>query len=176
MKAVGVLAAHELVKALRLRHIQRVQYQRIHDTKDHGVGANRQRKGRDRGHGESGRLAQQAQAVTDILDQRLDQISAERFVAFLSVPLAAAELDASTALRCGAIQAGALQIISAMLDVSPELLLHFFLDSRAMKDLGGKRAKVGEEFHDSSGCAARAEAMASARRFHPSTSSRKRLR
>src|SRR5262245_49698949 len=176
MTAVLVLTAHELVKALRLRQIQRVQYQRIHDAKHHGVGANRQGQRRDGGHRESGRLAQEAQAVAHIMDESFDKVAAQRLVTFLPEPFKAAELDARATFRFGAIQDGAFQIVSAVLDVGAKLLRYVFFNPRTMKKLGGNGTNIGREFHDSSGCAARAEAMASARRFHPSTSSRKRLR
>src|SRR5262245_27957893 len=101
---------------------------------------------------------------------------AERLVAVFFKPLLAAELDARAAFRFRAIQARTLQIVRAALDVSAQLFLDLLFDLGPIKKPGGKRAKVGQEFHNSSGWAARAEAMAEARRFHPSASSRRRLR
>src|SRR5262252_878880 len=84
------------------------------------------------------------------MDERLDEIAAERLVTFLSVPLPAAELDARAAFGFGAIETRAFQIIRTVQDVGTKLLLHVFLDMRTMKKLSGKRTKVGHEFHNSS--------------------------
>ena len=71
-----------------------------------------------------GDFAQQAKAEAHILQQRLEKMSARRFVRLLPVSLVAAELDARAPLRFRAGQAGALQIIRAMLDVRAKLLFH----------------------------------------------------
>ncbi len=67
-----VLTAHELVEALRLRHIQRVQYQGIHYTEDYGVCADGHCQRHDGRHGEAGRLAQHAESEAHIPHQILD--------------------------------------------------------------------------------------------------------
>ncbi len=91
------------VQTLRLRHILRVQNERIQNSKNHGVCADRQCQRHNRSDRESGRLAQHAKAETHILYQRLDEIVAERVVAFLLVFHLAAELDARAAFCLGAI-------------------------------------------------------------------------
>src|SRR2546421_9552106 len=71
--------ALDSVEALRLRHIQRAQYKRIHYTENHGVCANSQCQRENRNHCESGRLAQNTKAEAHILYKSLDEIAAERF-------------------------------------------------------------------------------------------------
>jgi len=76
----------------------------------------------------------------------------------------------------GTIQAGTLKITGAVLDVRANLRLEAVVDLGTMKRLSGKKMNVGQLLHISSGRAARAEAIAAARRFHPLVSSRRRLR
>jgi hypothetical protein len=73
-------------------------------------------------------------------------------------------------------QAGPLQIVGAQLDMRANLLFEFVIDPGTMEDIRDQRSKVGQNFHDSSGCAESADAMAAARRFHSSVSSRRRFR
>src|SRR5215469_2245245 len=47
-------------------------------------------------------------------------------------------------------------MVGTVLDVGAQLLLHVLLDVRTMKKLSGKRTKVGQEFHNSSGSTVRA--------------------
>src|SRR5215468_5852246 len=89
------------------------------------------------------------------MDERFDEIAAKRLVTFLSVPLPPAELHARAAFGFGAIQAGTFEIVGTVLDVGTKLLLHVFLDVHTMKKLSGKRTKVGQEFHNSSGSTVR---------------------
>ncbi len=117
-------SALECVEALRMGHIQRPQDQRIQYAEDHGVRADRQRQRQNRGDRESRRLAQHAKAEAHILQKGLDKIAAQRFVAFLSVPFSAAELDARPPFRLGASQARAFQIIRAELDMRAKLFFH----------------------------------------------------
>ena len=53
-----------------------------------------------------------------------DEVAAERFVDLFLVLLAAAELDARAAFGLGAIHAGALQIVGAVLNVRAKFLVH----------------------------------------------------
>ena len=53
-----VAAALDRVEALRIRHIQRAQDQRIQYAKHHGICADRERQGQDGGNRESGRAAE----------------------------------------------------------------------------------------------------------------------
>ena len=94
----------------------------------------------------------------------------------LFVLLAAAELDARAPLCLGASHAGTLQIVGAVLDVRAKFLLHLGVASGTLKQSGDAEAKRIEEFHISSGCGESADAMAVARRFQLSVSSRRRLR
>ena len=88
----------------------------------------------------------------------------------------AAKFDARAAFGLGAIQTGSFQIVGAVLDVGAKLLLHVLVELRTMKKPGGDGMKVGQQLHIFSGSAARAEPIAVTRRFHPSVSSRRRLR
>ena len=77
-----------------------------------------------------------------ILDESLDEIAAERFVAFLFEPFVAAELDARAPFGLGAGETGTFQIIRAMLDVRAQLLLHVIVDLRTMEELRGERSEA----------------------------------
>ena len=134
-----------------MRHVQRAQDQGIQYTKNQGVRADSQRQRQNGGNGEPGRLAQQSQAETQILHQRLKEIAAERFVAFLSKTRVSPELDAGAPFCLAAIYARALQIVGAVLDVRAKLLLHLLGDLDGMKKFSANRAKIGQDFHSSSG-------------------------
>jgi hypothetical protein len=56
-------------------------------------------------------------AFAPIANASVEEVAAERLVAFLFVSLAAAKLDARATFGLGAIHAGAFQIVSAELDV-----------------------------------------------------------
>src|SRR5579862_4388302 len=103
-------------------------------------------------------------------------MAAHGLVAFFFESLAGAKLDTCLSFCLGASQPAAFQIVSTILDMGAKLLFHLLCNVGTMKPSGGKRAKVGEEVHISSGRAARAAVMAVARRFQPSVSSRNRLR
>ena len=68
-------------------------------------------------------------------------------MAFFLKPHVAAEFDVGAAFRLGTMETGTLQIIRAVLDVRAELRLHLIRNLRTMEKLGGKRAKVGRQFH-----------------------------
>ena len=88
----------------------------------------------------------------------------------------AAKLDAGAALSFSVREPGVLQIVSPVLDVRPQLIFHVFFQATAMENSVGQGTKPAQQFHLSSGCAARAAAMAVAKRFQLSASSRRRLR
>ena len=106
----------------------------------------------------------------------LNERSARRFVALLFEALIAAELDAGAALGLGARKPGALEVVSTMLEMGAKFLVHLGVHLRTLEESGDAEAKRVEEFHTSSGCAARAEPMAVTSRFQLSVSSRRRLR
>ena len=172
---VAHLRTPEGIQALRPGYIQRPDDQRIHHTEDHGIGANRQGQRQHRGDGEARRLAQHAQAEPHIVHHAVEKIAAQRFVAFLFELLLPAELDARAPLGFRPLQAGALQIISPVLDVRAQLLFHLGVDLGTAKQSGNADAKRIEEFHTSSGCGARAEPMAVASRFQLAVSSCRRF-
>ncbi len=95
---------------------------------------------------------------------------------FLFIFFAAAKLDARSALCLGSIHAGALQIVGAVCNVRAQFLLKFSVDPVTLEQSGDAEAKRVEEVHISSGCCDSADAIAVARRFQLSVSSRKRLR
>jgi hypothetical protein len=148
----ALVRAPESVEALRVGHIQRAQQERIHNAEHHRVRSYRQRQRQNRGYGEAGRLAQPAQAEAHILYNRLDEIAAQSFVAFLLVLLPAPELDACAAFRLGAAEPGTFQIIGAMLDVGAKLLLDLGVYLGTLKKSGDAEAKPIQKFHTSSGC------------------------
>ena len=97
-------------------------------------------------------------------------------MAFLFEPSMAAEFETGAAFRFGASEPGAFEIVGAVLDVRAQLLFEVIFDRRAVKQAAGEGTQGSRKSHISSGSAARAEAMAVARRFQPSASSRRRLR
>ena len=117
-----------------------------------------------------------AQAETQVLGQRLEERAAHRLADFLLDLRVPAELDPRATLGLGPLDARAHEIVGAKLDVRAQLRVHVGVDRGAPKELVDRRAKVGQELHASPGRAARTEAMAVARRFHPSVSSRSRPR
>src|SRR5262249_2502229 len=73
----------DCVEALRLRHIQRVQYECIHYAENHCIRADRQGQRQNGGEGKSRRPAQQSKREAHVLQKDLNEISAQRFVALL---------------------------------------------------------------------------------------------
>jgi len=100
-----------------MRDIQGTQDQPVQNAEYHSVRAYGQRQRQNGDDCESRRFAQHPQAVARIVYQSLDEVAAERFVAFLLESPVGAELDARAAFRFGTIQAGPFQIVSAILDV-----------------------------------------------------------
>jgi len=170
--AIPVLAS---IKGVRLGHIQRAQDQTIQYAKHHGVRANRQSQRQNGGDCETGRLAQQAESEPRILHERFKEDAAHRFMAFFPVPLIAAELDARASFCLGTIQAGALKIIRAELNMGAKLIVHFIPNLGTMEKLSSNGTNPVQESHTSSGCGASADPMAVANRFQLSVSSRRRL-
>src|SRR5580698_2513242 len=98
------------------------------------------------------------------------------FAAFLFESLVTAKLNARSPFRFRFTHPGALQVRRPVLDMRAKLLFHFTFHLGAMEKTGNKRTKGMQKTHTSSGRAFNAEPIAAARRFHPSSSSRKRLR
>ena len=164
------------VEALRVRQVDRTQHQRIQDAEHHRIcrDSNRQRQNGD--HRKARTLAHHPQTEARVLQQRFDEIAARGFAALLLESLVAAELDACLALGLEPEHTGTLQIVGAVLYVGAKFVVHFPIDPGTFKQSGSEGAERGEESHISSGCTARALAMAVARRFQLSVSSRRRLR
>ena len=110
---------------------KRAQQNRTHDAEHRGVGADPQGHGQDRRGGESGLLAQHAQAVSQILDEGLEKGHTARFTAFFFGPVDSAELDSSPPHCFLERHAAADQILGERLDVKPKLHIHFTLHARA---------------------------------------------
>ena len=125
-------------QALGLRHIQRAKNHRIQHAEYHGVGADRQSQRHDSDERKSRRLSQHAQAEAHILNQSLNEISAELFADFLFEALAAAELDTGAALRFSTIEARSFQIVGAVLKMRAQLFLDLSLDLRTAEKLSGQ--------------------------------------
>ena len=153
-----------------------MQERGIDDAEDRRRRTNAQSDRQDGDGREAGRLAEHAEGEAHILEQRVDPLTAERLAAFLREPLGASELDAGAALGLDAIQAGTFEVVGAIPDVRANLFREVNVGLRTMKEPGRQGTKIGQGLHVSCGCAARAEAMAAARRFQPSISSRRRLR
>src|SRR5215813_14626672 len=110
-------AAINSPERLLLRQIQGAQEQRVQYTKNDGVGADGQRQRRNRGDREPGRLTQKPKAEARILKKSCKKPGADGLVNLFFVSLAAAELDARQTFCFGAIHAGTLKVICAVLDV-----------------------------------------------------------
>src|ERR1700741_1154276 len=153
-----------------------MQDKRIHETENHSIGADSQRKRQNGRECEALGLAQHAQSEAQIRKQRFEKVASQCSMRFFLVVLVAAKLDACTPLRLGASQARTHKIVGTAADMRAKLLVHVFGDLRTAKELGSNGTKIREEFHIFSGCAPSTEAIAEARRFQPSCSSRSRLR
>src|SRR5579864_1709459 len=155
---------------------KRTKDQVIYHTENCGICADAEGKREDRDGGETGGLEKYAECVARVLHERFEEMSAQDFARFLFILLIAAKFHARTALGFRARDTRALEIVGAVLDVRAKFLVHLGVEAGAIKENCGERAKRGEEFHTSSGCVPRTEAIADTRRFQPSASSRKRLR
>src|SRR5712692_4209680 len=83
----------QLEQLLRICYRQPSKYDLINQTEDRCVGADAQRQRKHGNHGEAWSLAQHAQAVTQILNEVVDQVCATHLAAFLLRPLDSAELQ-----------------------------------------------------------------------------------
>ena len=136
LRARFVGPALDLVETVGVGHIERAQDEGVQNAEHDRGRADAQGQRRCGSARESGRLAQQTHAEAQILRERVDERDAHRLPAFLLEPLVAAELEARPALGAGAIDAGSLEIVGAVLDMGAELLVHVVLDARTMKQGG----------------------------------------
>ena len=111
------------------------------------------------------------------LHERVEESAAERLRGFLFERVLAAEFDARAAFGFGAAEAGALQIVGAMLDVGAKFLFHFGVESANGWNRVERRKRSESRSFMFPPVARRArKPMAEARRFQFSVSSRRRLR
>src|SRR5205085_5030722 len=122
----------------------------------------------------SRRPAQSPEAKTRILHQAVDEIAAQRFPAFFFEPLMTSELEPGATLGLDTIYSGTFQVGNAVLDVRAKLFVQVVVRFSTVDKFRGERSKIGT--HALSGSAAITVAMAAARRFHHSVSSRRRFR
>src|SRR5262249_44040821 len=123
-----------------------------------------------------GRLLEHAQAIANVLAERLEEGAAHGVARLLLVAQLAAELEPGTALGFGARETGPLQVVGAVLDVRAQLRLDLLVHAPAAEEPGDEAADVCNRAHVPSGWAARTVAIAVASRFQPSVSSRNRPR
>src|ERR1700727_268704 len=173
---VLLLPAFDGVERLRMGHIERPQNQRVHQAKGDRVCPNAECQGQDGNCGEAGRLAQDAESETKILSERFDESAAGCVVALLPESLIAAELDAGAALGRKAGNAGAFQVVRAVLDVRAQFLFQLGVGMGTLEESGDAETDRTEDAHTSSGCVESAAPIAATSRFQLSVSSRKRLR
>ncbi len=102
-------------------------------------------------HGKPRRLAQHPQPEADILEDAFDGLPAGRLMALDLVALISTELDAGAALRLPARNASAFEVIGAELDVGAELVVHFAIETRAVKHGGCGGSDGTQQFHRPSG-------------------------
>src|SRR5215471_21545304 len=103
---------------------QWMQDHRINHAEDGGVRADAEGQRECGDSGEARRLAQNAQPKAYVLTQRFEEVRSESFAPFFLVFLGATELDARAALGFRPRETGTLKIVSAMLDVGTQLLVH----------------------------------------------------
>src|SRR5204863_9319446 len=93
------------------------------------------------------RFPQCAQAEPQILDKRVEKISAELFAAFFAKSRGASELDPCATLCLGAVQSSALETVRVQPNVRTKLLLQLIVDPGAAKKSYAKRPHISNEIH-----------------------------
>src|SRR6266550_8319797 len=109
-----ILNAYEL---FRLRVRQRLQQRRIYQAKNCSGRSNAEGNCQNGDGGEPGRFPEDTQTEAEVLQENVDEISGDRFPAFLFEPLSASELDARPALGFSAVQPRTFKVSCAMLHV-----------------------------------------------------------
>ena len=100
MVAQGEFAS-EMHEAIRRGERQRPQHDRVEYAKNGGVGTDAEGEGEDDDSGKAVRLAQHAEAVANVLEQRFDEMGAQGFAALFGEFLIATKVEAGAALGFG---------------------------------------------------------------------------
>src|SRR5215813_6497877 len=122
---------HEL---LGLRYGQVAQHEPIKQRENRSVRSNSQSKRDNRDCGKAWRLAQHADTEADILKEGFNQVRSYRVADFFFGPLIRAKSDARAAFGLRAGKTGTLQIVSTVLNVRLQLLVHLTFNARLMKE------------------------------------------
>ena len=160
------LALVDRDQLLGARVRERLEEDAAHHREEGGVGADAEREGHDRDGGEAGAAPEDAQAVAQVLEQRLDEADAARVAVLLLDRLDAAELEAGAPHRLVFAQAGAAVLVRLHLEVEAELLVELVLDGAAAEERAQAVAEVAQHRYTSR----RTRAMASVSFFHSSVS------
>ena len=157
-------------KLLGTRDRKTTNKQGIDQCEYSGIGADPQRKREQSDARKAGRLAQHAQAITQVLGEVFDDIYAAGITALLLGLFDAAELDTGAAYGFRARDASADQVIAIGFDMETEFRVHLALHARASEDCLGPGVQAAPQAHTSSGLVRRIPVMTSAMLFHLSAS------
>jgi hypothetical protein len=138
------------IQALRVRHIQRVEHKRIQNSKHYSVRPNRQCQRHDSCKCESLRLAQNPERKLYVLKERLHEMPADGFIAFLFISFASAKLYAGPSFGFCPAHSIAFQIVRPVLNMRAKLLVHVCTHFGALEDSSDANAKRIEDLHISS--------------------------
>jgi hypothetical protein len=111
------------IEGLGIGHVEGAEDEGVEQTEDHCVGADGEGESEDRGDGKAWGLAEDAETYSDILPERTEKVATHRMVDLFFVFFASTELDASAAFGFGAGQAGAFEIVGAVLDVAEQFFV-----------------------------------------------------
>jgi hypothetical protein len=157
-------------KARRVFHGKRTQSERIHNAKNRGVSADAERKSQHDYKSESRILAERSEGVTQILQERVEEIYAACLTAFFFGAVDSTEFQACAAHRFMATYAVADQVLGVAFHVETQFRIHFGLQTGALQRRAHPGTKTAPEHHISSRVAPKIPAMTPAIRFHFSAS------
>jgi hypothetical protein len=113
--------------------IERAKNEAIDGAEHDRVGTNGDGKRHDGRDGEAGRFSELAHAEAEIASEGLEQAAGECIARLFLEARLAAEFHASLSFCRDAIESGALQVVGAMGDVRPQLVVELALERVAMK-------------------------------------------
>src|SRR6267154_6827382 len=128
--AVLRLLSHDH-KAGRVSYRKGTQSERIHNAKNGGVSADAERKSQYNYKSKSGVLAQRSEGVTQILQERVEDVDAACFAAFFFGAVDPAEFQTGSPHRFLAIHTAADKILREAFDMETQLRIHFVFHARA---------------------------------------------
>src|SRR5438270_10956810 len=112
---------------LWLRVGQRTQQRRVYHAKNRSGRSNAEGNRQNGDRGEAGRFPKHPQTEAEVLEENVNKIAGDRIAAFLFESRFSAELDPRAAVCLGASQSETFKVLSAQLDMRPQLLFQIVL-------------------------------------------------